>query len=190
MVQPVGPHKLQLAAAFGLGAALALVAQCVIRNSRFKVSCSTSPKEQPSVGSEAAEKELNAEQLSRIHAFFGEKGFKDITGAFVVVVGLGGVGSHAAHMLARSGVGKLRLIDFDNVTLSSLNRHAVATRADVGTAKVAAMKKHLREIVPQCEVEDVALMFEADSADELLSGRKPCWFSRGWKRRVANGSIV
>lgn len=178
MVQPVGPHKLQLAAAFGVGAALVLVAQCVIRSSCKSVgrSCrNASPptKAQLSVGSEAAERELNAEQLSRIHAFFGEKGFKDIADAFVVVVGLGGVGSHAAHMLARSGVGKLRLIDFDNVTLSSLNRHAVATRADVGTAKVAAMKKHLREIVPQCEVEDVALMFEANSADELLSGRTP-----------------
>ena len=46
----------------------------------------------------------------------------------MVVVGLGGVGSHAAHMLLRSGVGKLRLIDFDQVTLSTLNRHCVATR--------------------------------------------------------------
>ncbi|OWZ20708.1 Ubiquitin-activating enzyme (E1) [Phytophthora megakarya] len=73
-------------------------------------------------------------------------------------------------MLARSGVGKLRLVDFDNVTLSSLNRHAVATRADVGLSKVAAMRRHLHEIVPDCEVEDVAVMFEADSADELLEG--------------------
>lgn len=41
----------------------------------------------------------------------------------MIVVGLGGVGSHAAHMLARSGVGRLRLVDFDQVTLSSLNRY-------------------------------------------------------------------
>ena len=52
--------------------------------------------------------------------------------SFVVVIGLGGVGSHTAHMLLRSGVQYLRIIDFDQVTLSSLNRHAVATQADVG----------------------------------------------------------
>ena len=73
--------------------------------------------------------------------------------AKVVVVGCGGVGSWAAVMLARScvylacvnecdadsvhsGVSSIRLIDFDYVTLSSLNRHATARLADVGTPKV------------------------------------------------------
>ena len=59
--------------------------------------------------------------------------------AFVIVVGLGGVGSHCANMLARSGVKKLRLIDFDNVTLSSLNRHAVADRSDVTPRRVECL---------------------------------------------------
>lgn len=68
-------------------------------------------------------------------AFFGDEGFAKLQGSFVVVVGLGGVGSHAANMLVRSGVGAIRLIDFDQVTLSSLNRHAVATLADVGRPK-------------------------------------------------------
>lgn len=51
-----------------------------------------------------------------------------------------GVGSHAAHMLLRSGVGRLRLIDFDQVTLSSLNRHATATRKDVGLPKATCLQ--------------------------------------------------
>ena len=51
-----------------------------------------------------------------------------------------GVGSHAAHMLLRSGVGRLRLIDFDQVTLSSLNRHATATRQDVGLPKATCLQ--------------------------------------------------
>ncbi|KAF1794791.1 Nitrophenylphosphatase-like domain [Phytophthora cactorum] len=133
--------------------------------SRASKSVVTTPR-----GTDASAQELLEEQLSRISAFFGPEGFAKVKDAFVVVVGLGGVGSHAAHMLARSGVGKLRLVDFDNVTLSSLNRHAVATRGDVGLSKVAAMKRHLHEIVPDCEVEDMAVMFEADSADELLEG--------------------
>jgi tRNA A37 threonylcarbamoyladenosine dehydratase len=58
------------------------------------------------------------------------------------------VGSHAAAALARSGCGKIRLIDFDQVTLSSLNRHAVATLADVGTPKVTCLQRRLEQIVP------------------------------------------
>ena len=55
---------------------------------------------------------------------------------FVVVAGLGGVGSHLVIALARSGVKKIRIIDFDRITLNSLNRHAFATRLDVGLSKV------------------------------------------------------
>ena len=58
------------------------------------------------------------------------------------------MGSHAAAALARSGCGKIRLIDFDQVTLSSLNRHAVATLADVGTPKVTCLQRRLEQIVP------------------------------------------
>lgn len=60
-----------------------------------------------------------------------------------------GVGSHAAHLLLRSGVGKLRLIDFDQVTVSSLNRHAVATREDVGIPKATCLERHFRNILPE-----------------------------------------
>ena len=62
-----------------------------------------------------------------------------ITRANVLIVGLGGVGSHTAHMLARAGVKYLRLVDFDQVTLSSLNRHAVATLKDVGLPKATVL---------------------------------------------------
>lgn len=106
-----------------------------------------------------------------------------------------GVGSHAAHMLLRSGVGKLRLIDFDQasaggysltrralasltahalaqrlaltsasplaqVTLSSLNRHAVATRADVGLPKATVLKRHFEGMMPDAEVEACVRMYE------------------------------
>ena len=70
-------------------------------------------------------------------SFFGEEAMTDIRSAFVIVVGLGGVGSHCAHMLVRSGIMKIRIIDFDQVSLSSLNRHAVATQKDVGKSKVS-----------------------------------------------------
>jgi tRNA A37 threonylcarbamoyladenosine dehydratase len=114
--------------------------------------------------------ELYEEQVSRNTAFFGQEGQNTVRDSFVVVVGLGGVGSHCAHMLARAGVRRIRLIDFDQVTLSSLNRHAVATREDVGISKAAALKKRLLAIVPWCEIDDRNVMFEEGCADSLLAG--------------------
>ncbi|RKP22357.1 hypothetical protein SYNPS1DRAFT_20178 [Syncephalis pseudoplumigaleata] len=116
--------------------------------------------------SEAEEHEheqlLMREQLSRNISFLGEPAMERLQNAFVVVVGAGGVGSWAALMLARSGVRRMRIIDFDQVTLSSLNRHAVATRADVGTPKVVAIRDHLRRIVPLIEIDACVELFSKD----------------------------
>ncbi|KAI8595662.1 hypothetical protein EDD21DRAFT_358844 [Dissophora ornata] len=73
-------------------------------------------------------------------------------------------------MLIRSGVGKIRLIDFDQVSLSSLNRHATAVQADVGTPKVLAMKKAFLSLAPWVEVDARVELFQEDAAEELLSG--------------------
>ncbi len=113
---------------------------------------------------------LKSEQLSRNRQFFDDDGQDRIERAFVVVVGLGGVGSHAANMLVRAGVRRVRLVDFDNVSLSSLNRHATATRANVGEPKVKALADHLRLVCPWCEIEAVPSIFRGEDADDLLAG--------------------
>jgi hypothetical protein len=77
--------------------------------------------EEDAAGERAYDDTLIREQLARNLAFLGEDGLRKVREAFVVVVGLGGVGSAAAVMLCRSGVGRLRIIDFDQVSLSSLN---------------------------------------------------------------------
>ncbi|CEG78632.1 hypothetical protein RMATCC62417_13209 [Rhizopus microsporus] len=111
-----------------------------------------------------------ADQLSGVTEFFGKEGARKVRGSFVIVVGAGGVGSWAALMLLRSGVKRIRVIDFDQVTLSSLNRHAVATLEDVGTPKVRCIKKHFKEIAPFVQVEDHIDLLNADNVDELLGG--------------------
>lgn len=116
------------------------------------------------------EMELEREQLARTLAFFGDERMARVRNAFVVVVGVGGVGSHAAALLARNGVGRLRIIDFDQVSLSSLNRHAVAMRADVGEPKVDVLKRYLAEIAPFVEVQVVRALYSEENADELLAG--------------------
>lgn len=62
-------------------------------------------------------------------------------------------------MLIRSGIRKIRIIDFDQVTLSSLNRHAVANTTDVGIPKVEAAARHFRKIIPWIDVEAYPEMF-------------------------------
>lgn len=92
--------------------------------------------------------DLILEQLARNRVFLTDDGLEKLRSSFIVVVGCGGVGSHATAALARSGVSKIRLVDFDQVTLSSLNRHAVATLADVGTPKVLCLQRRLEQIAP------------------------------------------
>ena len=89
----------------------------------------------------------------------------------VVVVGLGGVGSHAAHLLLRGGVRRMRLVDFDQVTLSSLNRHATAVRWDVGTPKATALKAALLRIAPDAIIEARVELFDDTSAARVLADR-------------------
>ena len=82
-----------------------------------------------------------------------------------------GVGSHAAHFLLLSGIGKLRLVDFDQVTLSSLNRHALATRSDVGIPKATCLKNRFAEICPECEVDAMVSLFDDDTSEAVFEGR-------------------
>ncbi|KAJ1799465.1 hypothetical protein LPJ59_001810 [Coemansia sp. RSA 2399] len=116
------------------------------------------------------EEALIREQLARHYAFFGEKGMAQVRDSFVVIVGAGGVGSWAALMLLRSGVQRIRIIDFDQVTLSSLNRHSAATRANVGIPKVSALKMNFAEIAPHARVDARISLFSAENAPDLLSG--------------------
>ena len=92
--------------------------------------------------------ELRQEQISRHTLYFGADGMQALQQARVCVVGVGGVGSHAATALARSGLGYLRMVDFDVVSLSSLNRHACAGLPDVGRPKVDVLTEHLRRVCP------------------------------------------
>uniref|UniRef100_I1Q186 THIF-type NAD/FAD binding fold domain-containing protein n=1 Tax=Oryza glaberrima TaxID=4538 RepID=I1Q186_ORYGL len=122
--------------------------------------------------SDLLDDEVVSEQLTRNIQFFGMESQKKVTGSFVVVIGLGGVGSHAASMLLRSGVGRLLLVDFDQkVSLSSLNRHAVATRDDVGTPKALCLKKHFSMIYPECQIEAKVQLYDPSCEDEILSGQ-------------------
>ena len=99
---------------------------------------------------------------------YGAAGAKRIAEAHVCVIGIGGVGSWAAEGLARSGVGKLTLIDLDHVAESNINRQIQADDATLGQAKVQAMAQRIARINPDCEVIGIEDFIEADNLASLL----------------------
>ena len=86
---------------------------------------------------------------------YGSQGAARIRAAHVAVVGVGGVGSWAAEALARSGVGRITLVDLDHVAASNINRQAHALTGTLGQAKVRAMAERIMQIHPGCVVHGV-----------------------------------
>jgi len=117
--------------------------------------------------------------LTRTASFLKPGGLSRLRASFVVIIGLGGVGSHCTAALARSGVSHIRIVDFDQVTLSSLNRNAVATLADVGTPKVTCVQKRLEAVTPWVHWECFNEVWREDQGHRILAswsgeeGRKP-----------------
>jgi tRNA threonylcarbamoyladenosine dehydratase len=109
-----------------------------------------------------------------VSRLFGEVGLQRLLKAHVMVIGVGGVGSWAAEMLARSGVGKISLVDMDDVCESNINRQIHALQGTIGKSKVAVMAERLREIHPSCEVVEHHAFFTASTADSLLLDQ-PDW---------------
>jgi tRNA A37 threonylcarbamoyladenosine dehydratase len=85
-----------------------------------------------------------------IARLYGDAALGRLGQAHVCVVGIGGVGSWAAEALARSGIGRLTLIDLDHVAESNVNRQSHAIEATLGQAKVLAMADRIRSINPDC----------------------------------------
>jgi tRNA A37 threonylcarbamoyladenosine dehydratase len=105
----------------------------------------------------------------RIERLIGSEGLSRLQQSFVCVVGLGAVGSYAVEALARAGVGRLRVVDFDEVRLSNINRQLFALSSTVGQKKCQLATQRIREINPRCTVEALDLFVHTDTIDQVLS---------------------
>ncbi|MFL6558214.1 MAG: ThiF family adenylyltransferase, partial [Bacillus sp. (in: firmicutes)] len=85
-------------------------------------------------------------QFSRNELAIGKEGLEIMKNSTVAVLGIGGVGSFAAEALARSGVGRLILIDKDDVDITNINRQLIALLSTVGRPKVEIMEERIRDI--------------------------------------------
>ncbi|MDO4564955.1 MAG: ThiF family adenylyltransferase [Clostridia bacterium] len=105
--------------------------------------------------------------LERTELLFGAENMQRLKRAKVVVVGLGGVGGHAAESLARSGIGRLHLIDADIVERSNLNRQLFACKSAIGRDKVLAAKERLEE-ASDCIITVEKAFLTAENVERLI----------------------
>ncbi len=108
-----------------------------------------------------------ASQFDRTIRLLGAEAAEKLKTAHVAVFGIGGVGSFTCEALARAGVGKLTLVDFDVVDITNINRQIIALHSTVGRAKTDVMAERIADINPSCSVETVKLRYLPENADSI-----------------------
>ena len=121
------------------------------------------------LGHEAAEVDAGR-RFGGLDRLYGSGSSVRLAAGHACVVGIGGVGSWAAEALARSGVGRITLIDLDHVAESNINRQAQALGSTLGQAKVRAMAARIHDINPCCELTPVDDFLTPENAFVLLEG--------------------
>ena len=107
----------------------------------------------------------------RLIRLVGNAGIRKLLDSHVTIFGLGGVGSYAAEALARSAVGRMTLVDFDDVCLTNVNRQLQAFPATVGQSKAQLLAERVRAIHPEAWVDPIQAFYDASTSDALLTPR-------------------
>lgn len=100
--------------------------------------------------------------FERTKLLIGNEGFDKLAAATVLVVGVGGVGSICVESLARSGVGKIVVVDGDTVDITNLNRQIQTNKDNIGDSKVVAMVKHIKSISSDIDIVYHDVFFDKD----------------------------
>jgi tRNA A37 threonylcarbamoyladenosine dehydratase len=103
-----------------------------------------------------------------IGRLYGQAALARFRDAHVCVVGVGGVGSWAVEALARSAIGRLTLIDLDNVAESNINRQIQALSGTLGQAKIHALAERIAQINPYCQVTQIEEFVDPDNLDQMI----------------------
>jgi tRNA A37 threonylcarbamoyladenosine dehydratase len=103
-----------------------------------------------------------------IARLYGKAALQRFRSAHVCVIGVGGVGSWVVEALARSAVGRITMIDLDNVAESNVNRQLHALSDTLGMAKVTALQQRIAQINPYCEVTEIEEFITPDNLDQMI----------------------
>lgn len=108
-------------------------------------------------------------QFSRNELAIGKEGIDILKNTTVAVLGVGGVGSFSAEALARTGIGRIILVDKDDVDITNVNRQIHALLSTVGQPKAELMKNRIRDINPDCEVIALKMFYTEETFEEFFS---------------------
>jgi tRNA threonylcarbamoyladenosine dehydratase len=107
-------------------------------------------------------------QFSRNELAFGKEGLDIMKNSTVAILGIGGVGTFAAEALARSGIGRLILVDKDVVDITNVNRQLIALLSTIGQPKADLMKERIKDINPDCEVIALKMFYTEETYEEFF----------------------
>ncbi len=108
-------------------------------------------------------------QFSRNELAIGTEGVKRMKDTTVAILGVGGVGSFAAEACARSGIGRIILVDKDDVDITNVNRQLVAYLSTVGRSKTEVMQERIADINKDCEVISLHMFYTEETYEEFFS---------------------
>lgn len=112
-----------------------------------------------------------SEMFQREVPIIGEEGLKRLKNSSVIVFGAGGVGSFAIEALARSGIGRIAVVDSDAVSVSNINRQLFALVPDIGKMKCSLAAMRIKDINPSCITEEYPLFYDENTFGAIdLSG--------------------
>lgn len=108
-------------------------------------------------------------RFDRMGRLVGDANMEKLFASHVMIIGLGGVGSWAAESIARSGVGKITLVDYDDICITNANRQMHALTGLVGKKKALVMAERLQKINPQAQVKGIHQFYNAETSEAILS---------------------
>ncbi|HEX2866326.1 MAG TPA: tRNA threonylcarbamoyladenosine dehydratase [Ignavibacteriales bacterium] len=116
--------------------------------------------------------ENNTAWMSRTELLVGKEKLHNLINSHVLVMGLGGVGSYAAELLCRAGVGELTIVDGDKVELSNRNRQLPALESTVGKRKAEVVSQRLMDINPELKLNVITSYIEDKDMEALLKSNE------------------
>ncbi len=118
----------------------------------------------------SADRQEAMDPFCRSRLLLGDAALRRLQDARVCICGLGGVGSYVAEAVARSGVGYIRLVDFDTVAASNLNRQLCALTTTIGQFKTVVVAERLAQINPEAKIERLEAFIQPENAAALIAG--------------------
>lgn len=105
--------------------------------------------------------------FSRTERLIGKDALQKLQNSNIIIFGLGGVGSYTAEALARSGIGKMTVVDKDTVDITNINRQLYALHSTVGKPKAEVAKARILDINPECDVTAIQKMYLPENSEEF-----------------------